>query len=161
MGICQEWLSRWARWRNSPNQSQPNQMTNLEILGYNDTPLTVTVVVSPLLPKSVTVSKYLLTVTLFPPPDGVTVTEDVCIICPPCTSWLCNGYSQIFYIVCVWPFQLLDYGSATLRCKNLIPSFPWIAPEGIKFCHLSTLYTLIGSTHDAWLTSPISTVMAP
>ena len=25
--------------------------------------------------------------------------------------------SQIFRIVCVWPFGLLDYGSATLRCK--------------------------------------------
>ena len=22
-----------------------------------------------------------------------------------------------FKIVCVWPFRLLDYGSATLRCK--------------------------------------------
>ena len=33
-----------------------------------------------------------------------------------------------FNIVCVCPFGLLDYGSATLRCKILIPSFPWIAP---------------------------------
>ena len=33
-----------------------------------------------MLPKSVTVSKYLLTVTLFPCPEGVTVTEDVCIV---------------------------------------------------------------------------------
>ena len=32
-------------------------------------------------------------------------------------AWLPDGYSQIFYIVCVWPFGLLDYGSATLRCK--------------------------------------------
>ena len=31
--------------------------------------------------------------------------------------WLPDGCSQIFRIVCVWPFRLLDYGSATLRCK--------------------------------------------
>ena len=31
--------------------------------------------------------------------------------------WLPDGYSRIFKIVCVWPFGLLDYGSATLRCK--------------------------------------------
>ena len=31
--------------------------------------------------------------------------------------WLPDGYSQIFYIICIWPFGLLDYGSATLRCK--------------------------------------------
>ena len=32
-------------------------------------------------------------------------------------AWLPDGYSRIFSIVCVWPFGLLDYGSATLRCK--------------------------------------------
>ena len=32
-------------------------------------------------------------------------------------AWLPDGYSRIFRIVCVWPFGLLDYGSATLRCK--------------------------------------------
>ena len=32
-------------------------------------------------------------------------------------AWLPDGYSQIFRIICVWPFGLLDYGSATLRCK--------------------------------------------
>ena len=32
-------------------------------------------------------------------------------------AWLPYGYSRIFRIVCVWPFGLLDYGSATLRCK--------------------------------------------
>ena len=32
-------------------------------------------------------------------------------------AWLPDGYSRIFKIVCVWPFGLLDYGSATLRCK--------------------------------------------
>ena len=32
-------------------------------------------------------------------------------------AWLPDGYSQISRIVCVWPFGLLDYGSATLRCK--------------------------------------------
>ena len=34
-----------------------------------------------------------------------------------CKAWLPDGYSRIFRIVCVWPFGLLDYGSATLRCK--------------------------------------------
>ena len=32
-------------------------------------------------------------------------------------AWLPDGYSQIFRSLCVWPFGLLDYGSATLRCK--------------------------------------------
>ena len=32
-------------------------------------------------------------------------------------AWLPDGYSQIFRIVCVWPFGLLHYGSATLCCK--------------------------------------------
>ena len=32
-------------------------------------------------------------------------------------AWLPDGYSQIFRIACVWPCGLLDYGSATLRCK--------------------------------------------
>ena len=32
-------------------------------------------------------------------------------------AWLPDGYSRIFRIICVWPFGLLDYGSATLRCK--------------------------------------------
>ena len=32
-------------------------------------------------------------------------------------AWLPDGYSQISRIICVWPFGLLDYGSATLRCK--------------------------------------------
>ena len=45
--------------------------------GYSDTPPTVTVSVNPKLPKSVTVNKYLRTATLFPCPNGVTVTEDV------------------------------------------------------------------------------------
>ena len=47
--------------------------------GYSDTLLTVTVLASPMLPKSVTVSKYLLTVTPIPCPEGVNVTENVCI----------------------------------------------------------------------------------
>ena len=47
---------------------------------YSDTPLTVTVLVSPMLPKSVTVSNCLHTVTLFPCPEGgVIVTKDGCI----------------------------------------------------------------------------------
>ena len=32
-------------------------------------------------------------------------------------AWLPDSYSPIFYFVYVWPFGLLDYGSATLRCK--------------------------------------------
>ena len=40
----------------------------------------MTVLVNPVLPKSVTVSTDLLTVTLFPCPEGLTVTEDVCIL---------------------------------------------------------------------------------
>ena len=31
--------------------------------------------------------------------------------------WLPDGYSRIFRIICVWPYGLLDNGSATLRCK--------------------------------------------
>ena len=34
------------------------------------------------------------------------------------------GYHRILRIVCVWPFGLLDYGSATLRCK--IWSLPFL-----------------------------------
>ena len=33
-------------------------------------------------------------------------------------AWLPDGYSRIFRFVCVWPFGLLDFGSATLRCKT-------------------------------------------
>ena len=50
-----------------------------EIFCYSDNPLIVTVFVSPMLAKCVTRSKYLLTMTHFPCPEGVTVTEDVCI----------------------------------------------------------------------------------
>ena len=32
-------------------------------------------------------------------------------------AWLPDGYGQIFRIACVWPFGLLDYGFAALRCK--------------------------------------------
>ena len=32
------------------------------------------------------------------------------------TTWLPDGYSWIYRIICVWPFGLLDYGSAPLRC---------------------------------------------
>ena len=49
---------------------------------YSDSPLTVALLINPMLPKSVSVSKYLLTVTLFPCLEGVTETEDedVCIL---------------------------------------------------------------------------------
>ena len=39
-------------------------------------------------------------------------------------TWLPDGYSQIFRIVCVWPFGLPDYGSAMLPCK--IWSLPFL-----------------------------------
>ena len=32
-------------------------------------------------------------------------------------AWLPDGYSQILRSYCGWPFGLLDYGSAPLRCK--------------------------------------------
>ena len=32
-------------------------------------------------------------------------------------TWLPDGHSQILRSYCVWPFGLLDSGSATLRCK--------------------------------------------
>ena len=32
-------------------------------------------------------------------------------------AWLPDSYCQILRTVCVWPFGLLDYGSAMLRCK--------------------------------------------
>ena len=61
----------------------PNQVFSTDIFGYSDTiysdtPLTVTVLVNPMLPKSVSVFNYLLTVTLFPFREGVTETGDVC-----------------------------------------------------------------------------------
>ena len=46
--------------------------------GYSDNPLKVTVLVNPMLTKSVIESKYVLTGTLFSCPEGVTVTEDDC-----------------------------------------------------------------------------------
>ena len=60
--------------------------------------LTVTVLINPMLAKSVTVSKCLLTVTLFPCPEGVTVTEDVCIDKMPIT-WPVERYvcSQLIF----------------------------------------------------------------
>ena len=48
-----------------------------DICGYSD-PLTVTVLVNPMLPKIITESKYLLSVTLLPCPEDVTLSEDVC-----------------------------------------------------------------------------------
>ena len=46
--------------------------------GYSDTQLTVTFLVNPMLKKGVTVRKYLPTVTLFPCPEDVILTEGVC-----------------------------------------------------------------------------------
>ena len=54
---------------------QPNNVLNpgtdifgYSDTGYSDTPIRMTVLVNPMSPKRVTVSKYLLTVTLFPCP---------------------------------------------------------------------------------------------
>ena len=44
---------------------------------------------------------------------GCKNTDDVILVEQ---GWLPDGYSQIFRIICVWPFGLLDYGSAMLRC---------------------------------------------
>ena len=50
--------------------------------------------------------------------DGKAVLErDAAYLANNLQAWLPDGYSRIFRIVCVWPFGLLDYGSATLRCK--------------------------------------------
>ena len=43
--------------------------------GFSDSLLTTTLLVNPTFQKSVTVSTYLLTVTLCPGPDGVTVSK--------------------------------------------------------------------------------------
>ena len=56
-----------------------------DIFGYSDTShrdtqLTMTVLVNPMLAKSVAVSQNLLTVTLFPCLEGITLTEDVTLI---------------------------------------------------------------------------------
>ena len=45
---------------------------------------------------------------------GCKNTDDVILVEQ---GWLPDGYSRIVRILCVWPFGLLDYGSATLRCK--------------------------------------------
>ena len=42
--------------------------------------------------------------------------------------WLPDGYSQIFRIVCVWPFRHKGLWLCYATLQNLIPSFPWIAP---------------------------------
>ena len=46
------------------------------------------------------------------------------------SPWLPDGYSQIFRILCVWPFRLLDYSSAMLRCK--IVSLPFLGSKEKK-----------------------------
>ena len=57
-------------------------------------------------------------------------------------AWLPDHYRQILRSYCVRPFRLLDYGSATLRCK--ICSLPflglrWGGGRGgaIKFCSVA------------------------
>ena len=48
-----------------------------------------------------------------PSEDAIRITYGGCSLQP----WLPDGIARFFKIVCVWPFGLLDYGSATLRCK--------------------------------------------
>ena len=54
----------------------------------------------------------LLTVT-----DTGEASHVVLVLQSSSKAWLPDGNSWIFRIVCVWPFGLLDYGFATLRCK--------------------------------------------
>ena len=65
---------------------------------------------------------------------------------------------QFSRIVCVWPFGLLDYSSATLRCKigplpflglrpHALHPGPIQGKEGIQFCHLATLPNTHTLTH--------------
>ena len=91
-----------------------------DIFGYSDTAywntrLIVTVLVNPILPKSVTVSKYLLTFTLFNCPEGVTVTEDVC------NSWLPDGYTRILRSYVFGPSGF--WTMAPLRCTAKFDRF--------------------------------------
>ena len=59
---------------------------------------------------------------------------------PLLTPLFSDGYSQIFRLVCVWPFTLEGLWLRYATLQNLIPSLLWIAPgPGIKFCHLATL----------------------
>ena len=69
--------NQW-KYQSLDEQKDTTDVFSYSDTGYSDTPLTVTVWVKTMLPKSITVSKYLLTVTLFPCPKGVTATEDVC-----------------------------------------------------------------------------------
>ena len=48
-----------------------------------------------MLPKSFIVSKYLFTVTFFPCPEGVTVTEDACITRRQSAASFAKGESNI------------------------------------------------------------------
>ena len=57
--------------------------------GYSDTLLTVTLFDNSTFPKSVTVSTYLLTVTLCPGPNGVTVSKHLCMLSTRVTSLFC------------------------------------------------------------------------
>ena len=87
---------------------------------YRDTPLTVTVLVNPMLPKSVTVSKYLLTVTLFLCPVGVTVTEDICS--QKCqnriTGWSTTSQTR-FRLTQIWDGELSYYAQVLSHfCQN-------------------------------------------
>ena len=71
-----------------------------------------------------------------------------------------DGYSQIFRSNVFWPSGLLDYGSATLRCKILSLPFLGLCPphvlhpgaiqgkEAIKFCNLATLVWNPRSPHS-------------
>ena len=68
-------------------------------------------------------------------------------------EWLPDGYSQYVISYVFGPLGLKDYGSALLCCKIWSPPFLGLRPhalhpgaiqgkEGIKFCHLVTLYDL-------------------
>ena len=95
--------------------------SSTDIFGYSENPLTVTVLVNPMLSKSVTVSKYLLTFTRFPCP------EDVCSYRVKVSR---TGPEKIVQVKV--EFSILNKASPSLGkeiiAKNL--RYPW---EYLKF----------------------------
>ena len=74
---------QWKRihWAFIWHQNPQNIITDFPAYSdtvYSDTLLTVTLLANPTFLWSVTVSRYLLTVTLCPCPEGVTVSGDLC-----------------------------------------------------------------------------------
>ena len=49
--------------------------------------------------------------------SGMELSTEASFVCESPQAWLPNGYSRIFRSYMCRPFGLLDYGSASLRCK--------------------------------------------